>query len=163
MSAAAFVYVSLSVSVSMYVSCLCLCMCLCISQRRFFLVVQYCTRHLAMGRLRSAGSIKLQVYFAEYPLFYRALLQKRHIILSILLIEATHNQGEEEESRGATSDSQKWAERKQKREGMRGGGAGEGVVFLLTEKKQKLRETWGEIQNCGRESVRACSEEREQK
>jgi len=35
--------------------------------------------------LRSVGSIKLQVSFAEYRLFYRALLQKRPIILSILL------------------------------------------------------------------------------
>jgi len=32
---------------------------------------------------------KLQVYFAEYSLFYRALLQKRRIILSILFTEAT--------------------------------------------------------------------------
>jgi len=31
---------------------------------------------------------ELQVSFAEYRLFYRALLQKRPIILSILLIEA---------------------------------------------------------------------------
>jgi len=31
-----------------------------------------------MGWLRSVGSIKLQVSFAEYRLFYRALLQKRH-------------------------------------------------------------------------------------
>ena len=43
----------------------------------------------AMGWLRSVGSIKLQVSFAEYCLFYRALLQKRPIILSILLTEAT--------------------------------------------------------------------------
>jgi len=42
-----------------------------------------------MGWLRLVGSIKLQVSFAEYPLFYRALLQKRPIILSILLTEAT--------------------------------------------------------------------------
>jgi len=43
-----------------------------------------------MGWLRSVGSIKLYVSFAEYFLFYRALLQKRPIILSILLTEATH-------------------------------------------------------------------------
>jgi len=43
----------------------------------------------AMGWLRLVGSIKLQVSFAEYSLFYRALLQKRPIILSILLTEAT--------------------------------------------------------------------------
>jgi len=35
------------------------------------------------------GSIKLHVSFAEYGLFYRALLQKRPIILSILRSEAT--------------------------------------------------------------------------
>jgi len=42
-----------------------------------------------MGWLRSVGLIKLQVSLAEYGLFYRALLQKRPIILSILLTEAT--------------------------------------------------------------------------
>ena len=42
-----------------------------------------------MGWLRSVGSIKWQVSFAEYRLFYRALLQKRPIILSILLTKAT--------------------------------------------------------------------------
>ena len=40
------------------------------------------------GWLRSVGSIK-KVSFAEYRLFYRTLLQKRPIILSILLTEAT--------------------------------------------------------------------------
>jgi len=39
--------------------------------------------------LRSVGSIKLQVSCAEYRLFYRALLQKRPIILSFLLTKAT--------------------------------------------------------------------------
>jgi len=34
-----------------------------------------------MGWLRSVGLIKLQVSFAEYRLFYRALLQKRPVIL----------------------------------------------------------------------------------
>ena len=33
-----------------------------------------------MGWLRLVGSIKLQVSFAEYSLFYMSLLQKRHII-----------------------------------------------------------------------------------
>jgi len=42
-----------------------------------------------MGRLQLVGSIKLQVSFAEYRLFYRALLQKRPIILSILRTVAT--------------------------------------------------------------------------
>ena len=40
--------------------------------------------YIDMGWLRLVGSIKLQVSFAEYSLFYRALLQKRPIILSIL-------------------------------------------------------------------------------
>jgi len=43
----------------------------------------------AIGRLRLVGSIELQVSFAEYSLFYTALLQKRHITLSILLTKAT--------------------------------------------------------------------------
>ena len=42
-----------------------------------------------MGWLRLVGSIKLWVSLAEYSLFYRALLQKRSIILSILLTVAT--------------------------------------------------------------------------
>jgi len=37
-------------------------------------------RRVAMGRLRSVGSKELYVSFAEYRLFYRALLQKRPII-----------------------------------------------------------------------------------
>jgi len=39
--------------------------------------------------LRLVGSIKLQVSFAEYSLFSWALLQKRPIILSMLLTKAT--------------------------------------------------------------------------
>jgi len=42
-----------------------------------------------MGWLRLVGSLKLQVSFAEFHLFYRALLQKRLIILRSLLVEAT--------------------------------------------------------------------------
>ena len=42
-----------------------------------------------MGWLRSVGSIKWQVSFEEYRLFHGALLQKRPIILSILLTKAT--------------------------------------------------------------------------
>jgi len=42
-----------------------------------------------MGWLRLVGSLKVQVSFAEYRLFYRALLQKRPIILRSLLIVAT--------------------------------------------------------------------------
>jgi len=44
---------------------------------------------VTMGWLQWVGSLKLQVSFAGYRLFYRALLQKRPIILSILLIVAT--------------------------------------------------------------------------
>jgi len=42
-----------------------------------------------MGWLRLVGSLKLWVAFADYHLFYGALLQKRPVILSILLTEAT--------------------------------------------------------------------------
>jgi len=43
----------------------------------------------AMGWLRLVGSLKLYVSFAESDLFYRALLQKRPIVLRSLLIVAT--------------------------------------------------------------------------
>ena len=42
-----------------------------------------------MGLLRLVGSLKLQVSFAEYSLFFRAPLQKRPVILRSLLIVAT--------------------------------------------------------------------------
>jgi len=42
-----------------------------------------------MGWLRLVGSLKLQVSFAEYSLFYRAVLQKRPIILRSLQVVAT--------------------------------------------------------------------------
>jgi len=45
--------------------------------------------HMNMGRLPLVGSLKLQVSFAESSHFYRALLQKRTIILRRLLIVAT--------------------------------------------------------------------------
>ena len=47
------------------------------------------SHHIYMGWLQLVGSIKYQVSFAEYSLFYRSLLQKRHINLSILITEAT--------------------------------------------------------------------------
>jgi len=47
-----------------------------------------------MGWLRLVGSIQFYVSFAEYSLCYRALLQKKPIILSILLTEATPYGGE---------------------------------------------------------------------
>ena len=40
-----------------------------------------------MGWLRSVGSVKLQVSCTEYSRFYRALLQKRPLNLSILLAQ----------------------------------------------------------------------------
>jgi len=45
--------------------------------------------HRTMGWLRLVGSLKVQVSFAEYRLFCRALLRKRPIILRSLLIVAT--------------------------------------------------------------------------
>ena len=42
-----------------------------------------------MGWLRLVGSLKLLVSFAEYCLFYRALLQKRPTVLRSLRIVAT--------------------------------------------------------------------------
>ena len=42
-----------------------------------------------MGWLRRVGSLESQVSFAEYRLFYRALLQKNPTILRSLLIVAT--------------------------------------------------------------------------
>ena len=42
-----------------------------------------------MGWLQLVGSLKSLVFFAENSLFYRALLQKRPIILRSLLIVAT--------------------------------------------------------------------------
>jgi len=49
----------------------------------------YYSNATTMGWLRLVGSIESQVSFAEYCLCYRALLQKRPIILSILLTKAT--------------------------------------------------------------------------
>jgi len=46
---------------------------------------------MCMEWLRLVGSFKLQVSFAEYRLFYRALLQKKPIMLRSLLIVATPN------------------------------------------------------------------------
>jgi len=57
-----------------------------------FICVMFCLHVLCdidMGWLRSVGSIKLWVSFAQYCLFYRSLLQKRPIILSVLLTVGT--------------------------------------------------------------------------
>jgi len=45
------------------------------------IIILYCC---TMGWLRLVGSLKLDVSFAEYRLLYRALLQKRPIILKDL-------------------------------------------------------------------------------
>jgi len=45
-------------------------------------------RESEMGWPRLVGSLQLQVSFAEYSLFYRALLQKRPIFLRSRLIVA---------------------------------------------------------------------------
>ena len=42
-----------------------------------------------MGWLRLVGSLKLQVSFAEYRLFYRSLSQNRSVIVRSLLVAAT--------------------------------------------------------------------------
>ena len=54
----------------------------------------FCGRILysSMGWLRLVGFFKIQVFFAEYGLFYRALLQKRPIIWRSPLIVATQYQ-----------------------------------------------------------------------
>jgi len=46
-----------------------------------------------VGRLRLVGSLKLEVSFAEYCVFYRALLQKRPMILRSLLLVAVGGWG----------------------------------------------------------------------
>jgi len=56
----------------------------CIVCEVIFLEEQY-----GMGWLRFAGFLKSWVSFAEYPLFYRAVLQKRPMILRSFLIEAS--------------------------------------------------------------------------
>ena len=53
-----------------------------------FVIVSIYIKYLHMGWLRWVGALKSYVSFAEYRLFYRALLQKRPIILRSLLLEA---------------------------------------------------------------------------
>jgi len=54
-----------------------------------------------MGWLRLVGSLMLQVCFAEYSLFCRALLQKKPLILRCLLLVATPYQYEDNRICGA--------------------------------------------------------------
>jgi len=53
------------------------------------IICKWLTHFHSMGWLRLVGSLKLQVSFAEYSLFYRALLQKTPVILRSLQIIAT--------------------------------------------------------------------------
>jgi len=55
------------------------CMCVCRRENDKWIIYVFvvCLGLEGMGRLRSVGSIKLQVSFAEYCLFYRALLPKK--------------------------------------------------------------------------------------
>jgi len=53
------------------------------------IILQIPSNHISRLSYMSVGSIKLYVSFAEYGLFYRALLQKRPIILRRLLHVAT--------------------------------------------------------------------------
>ena len=62
--------------------------CICLSYIHVYLYI-YLSTCICMGWLRLVGFLKLQVSFAEYHLFYRALLQKRPIILRSLLVVAT--------------------------------------------------------------------------
>jgi len=79
------------VCICVCVKCLCLYLCLyvyvCI--RCDYLLHDQEAAAVNMGWLRLVGSLKLQVSFAEYRFFNRALLQKRPIILRSLLIVAT--------------------------------------------------------------------------
>jgi len=60
-----------------------------IRTRIYMYTYSYVHTSTCMGWLRLVGSLQLLVSFVEYCLFYRALLQKRHMILRSLLIVAT--------------------------------------------------------------------------
>ena len=66
---------------------------LCVWEPVFFrpplLTLAQLSNFVCRGFLRLVGSFKSQVSFAKYRLFYRALLQKRPMILRSLLIVAT--------------------------------------------------------------------------
>jgi len=51
-------------------------------------IISVISQLTSMGWLRLVSSLKLQVSFAEHRLFYRALLQKRPVILRSLLVVA---------------------------------------------------------------------------
>ena len=60
-----------------------------IRTRIYMYTYSYVHTSTCMGWLRLVGSLQLLVSFVEYCLFYRALLQKRHMILRSLPIVAT--------------------------------------------------------------------------
>ena len=95
-----YVYLCMYSHVYTYMSVpVCICTCiyvyLCMYSHVYtymFIPICICTCiyvYLCMGWLQLVGSIKFWVSFAEYSLFNRDLLQKRPLILSILLTEAT--------------------------------------------------------------------------
>ena len=72
--------VCVRVCACVYITCvLVVCVCVCVS------IVHV---GLSLDEIQKC-SVKSQVTFTEYGLFYRALLQKRPVILSILLAKAT--------------------------------------------------------------------------
>jgi len=82
-----WVYVYVCMRVCVYV-CMCVCVYVCVFDATlsytWYDVSIFCKFHRKgepMGSLRSVVSIKLWVSFAEYRLFYRALLQNRPIII----------------------------------------------------------------------------------
>jgi len=58
---------------------------------------------------KTVGSFKLYVSFAEYSLFYRALLQKRPVILRSLLIVATPFRKAKAAAQDSARKSEKYA------------------------------------------------------
>ena len=81
-----FVYVTVCVEVCA-VTCVLQCLLQCVLQCVFSMIARW---HLQMGWLRTVGSIKVYVPFAEYSLSYRSLLQKRPMIVSMLLTDVPH-------------------------------------------------------------------------
>jgi len=71
------------------------CICIYASMHDYvYIIIHECMHifihtHMHMGWLQLVGSLKWQVSFTEYSLFYRALLKKRPTILGSLLIVAT--------------------------------------------------------------------------
>jgi len=62
---------------------------MCVSYVFIVCVQDMYSLNVCMGWLSLVGSLKIQVSFAGYSLFYRALLQKRPMFLESLQIVAT--------------------------------------------------------------------------